>query len=340
MLLILIVSILFLSAHSLIAAPNRRVLVYFFKDITGEEEYTELNYQIPVYFFSRINDQVEGKKFVLIDSEGLDVYRKDKTRNLWNEDVLLNIAKKKNFDDIIYGIFYVQNGKPVIMGKIFHAKSGLILDIKEGETDYYDILREIEEIDIDQIAAHEKEFEVKTFEGYNPKLSRIVQSEVRDTWFFIQNSAGPYFPLGNWADLYPPGFYYELTYVYFPKMNIARLGIGFNANLIEMTRIGSATLVDSSITVLSTGVSIQYSIKLGHVFETILLDLNVGIAQSYMIQNNYRSESSDLYLKGGVNLVINPFGNFHLSLKAGVFSIDYKENPMDALFIEIGRIRF
>jgi hypothetical protein len=316
------------------------VLLYFFKDITGDEEFTTLNYQIPFYFYSHIDKQVKGKIFFIIDREGLEVYKKDKTRDLWNDEVLTIIAKRKNFDDIIYGVFFIQNGKPVIMGKIFHAKSGLILDITEKETDYYDLIKDIENVSIDEIAAHDEELSEKKTRGYNPKLTRMVQSEVKDTWFFLQNSMGPFFPLFDWADLYPPGFYYELTFVYFPKMNIARLGIGINTNIVDMERKGSATHVDSSITVLSAGGSLQYSFRLGDFFETLLLDLNVGIAQSYMLQNNIRNQSSDLYLKGGVNLVLNPFADLHLSLKAGVFSIDYKENPMDAVFGEIGIMGF
>ena len=66
----------------------------------------------------------------------------------------------------------------------------------------------------------------------------------------------------------------------------------------------------------------------------------MGIAQSYMLQNNIRSQSSDLYFKGGVNLVLNLFADMHLSLKAGIFSVDYKENPMDAVFCEIGLMGF
>ena len=135
LLLILIVILLLFSANTVFAAPTRRVLIYFFKDITGDDEFTELNYQIPYYLYGRVNKQIKGKKFILIDREGLDVYLKDKTRDLWNEDVLLNIAKRKNIDDIIYGIFYIQNDRPVIMGKIFHAKSGLLLDITEKEND-------------------------------------------------------------------------------------------------------------------------------------------------------------------------------------------------------------
>ncbi len=339
-LLTLIAFILVFSAHSLIAAPTRRVLIYFFKDITGDEEFMELNYQIPFYFYSQINREIKGKKFILIDREGLEVYRKDKTRDLWDEAVLMNIARRKNIDDIIYGVFFIQNGKPVIMGKIFHAKSGLMLDITEKETDYNDLVKDIENLSVDEIAAHYNELKEKRTRGYNPKLSRMVQSEVKDTWFFLQNSMGPYFPIGTWADLYPPGFFYELTFVYFPKMNIARLGIGINTNIIDMERKRSATLWESSITVLSVGASFQYSFRLGKIFETLLLDLNVGLAQSYMFQKNIRSQSSDLYIKGGVNLVLNPFADMHLSLKVGVFSVDYKENPMDGVFCEIGIMGF
>jgi hypothetical protein len=337
---VLIVLTLFSSASTLTAALNRRVLVYFFKNITGEEDYTELNYQIPLYFYSMVNSRIEGKKFILIDREGLEVYRKDRTRDIWDENVLLNIAKRRNIDDIIYGIFYVQNDKPVIMGKIFHAKSGLLLDITEKETDYHGIFKELESLTIEEIVAFDNEFEEEKLIDYNPKLSRIVQSDIKDTWFFLQGSMGPYFPLGDWADLYPTGYFSELTFLYFPKMNIARLGIGVNANLVKMERKGSATLVDSRMNVFSAGGSIQYSFRLGKFFETILLDLNIGAAQSYIVQSNVMNESTDLYIKTGVNLVLNPINNLHLSLKAGVFSVDYKINPMDALFCEIGFMGF
>ena len=339
---ILFVVILFLlSAHWIFAGQKRKVLIYYFKNITGEEEFTELNYQIPFYLYSHMKGQLEGKKFILIDREGLQLYREDSTRDFWNDGVLQNISKKKGIDEIIYGLFYIQNGKPVIIGKIFYVKSGLILDITEKDKEYYDFFKEIENLKVDEISAYDTEQdESRKRKGYKPPFTRIVKSDIKSSWFFFQNSVGPYFPIGEWSGLYPPGIFIEYTFVYFPKMNIAHLGIGVNANIVELGRKKSGSYSDAEVTVLSLGASIQYIFQLRGFFEGIVLDVNFGGAKSLLFIDEERWSSIDPYVKGGINLIITPFGNLHMSFKVGMFSIDYKEMPMDALFFEIGILGF
>jgi hypothetical protein len=321
-----------LSAGAPYAKAGEKVLVYYFRDITGDESYTELMYSIPQYIYSQLSSSSDKNSYVLIDREGLDIIRENNGADLWSRNVLINVGKRGNIDKILFGLFYIQNKKPVLIGKAFYYKSGVILDVHDDE-ELGKILDAVEHMDVGLLSAREVQ---KRARVYDPPLIRYIEGgEVRSTTM-LHTCGGTFYPLGKWSELYPPGILGEISATYFPKINVFPIGLGFDSNYIIMRRRTDTGLIESYVTILTVGATIQYFVKMRRLVDGVFLNVSFGASYSNLFVNSESWTSVDPYIKIGVHMALPILKTERLVLKCGLLSIDYKERPIDALYTALG----
>jgi hypothetical protein len=333
----LLLAFVFASASSVFGNADSRTLIYYFKNITGEETYLDLTYKIPLSLYKAMRETAQKSKVILMDEEGFELYKEDRTTDLWASGVLLKIGRSINVDRILFGSFYVYDGRPLLVGKIFYIKEGLILDVNREEGEISRALRAVESMDVSQIMGFDPD---RTVREYNPPFGRILESGTIRASSVIHACVGSLYPLGSWADLYPPGIVSEISVVHFPKINRFPAGLGLNTNYIILRRKTASGYIDSDVKVLAVGGAFQYIYRMRRFVQGVTLDVNAGLAFSNLFINAESWDSVDPYLKIGVSAIAKPFDIWEMTFKIGLFSIDYKEQPIDALYTEIGFLVF
>jgi hypothetical protein len=320
------------STGALNAKAGEKVLVYYFRDITGEERYTELMYGIPQYIYSQLNSSSDRNSYVLIDREGIDIIRENSDADLWNRELLINVGKRGNIDKILFGSFYVQDNRPVLIGKTFYYKSGVILDVNEDE-DMAKVFDAVESMEVGLLSARERQ---KGEKVYDPPLVRYIEGVDVRTTAVLHTCGGTFYPLGRWSNLYPPGILGEVSVTFFPKMNVFPIGLGLDSNYIVMRRRNDTGDIESDVNVLTVGATIQYFINMRKFLDALFLHVSFGASYSNLLVDGESWSSVDPYLKLGVYMALPFLKKGRLALKCGLLSIDYKEKPIDALYTSIG----
>lgn len=335
--IIFLVGILLLSAGSVFGKTHNKILVYYFKNISSEEKYVGLTYKISLYVQRSLKEELKRNKVILIDEEGLELYREDSTSDLWDRGALLKIGKKRNIDEILFGSFYIQGGKPVVVGKVFYIKNGLILDVDRENGKYAWALKKVESLDANTLMGYGQN---KKVHGYRPPLGRILETGSIHSNTALNVCAGTLYPLGEWSDLYPPGILSEISVIHFPKINRFPAGLGVNSNYVILNREAESGFVDSHVSIIAVGGYFQYIFQMSRFIKGISLDATTGLAFSDLLISGESWSSVDPYLKIGVTMIARPFNLWDMTFKIGIFSIDYKEKPMDALYTEMGLLVF
>jgi len=335
--IIFLVGILLLSAGSVFGKTHNKILVYYFKNISSEEKYVDLTYRIPLYVQRSLKEELKRNKVILIDEEGLELYREDRTSDLWDRGALLKIGKKRNIDEILFGAFYIQGDKPVVVGKVFYIKNGIILDVDRENGKYAQALKKVESLDANALMGYGQN---KKVHGYRPPLGRILETGSIRSNTALNVCAGTLYPLGEWSDLYPPGILSEISVIHFPKINRFPAGLGVNSNYVILNREAESGLVDSHVSIIAVGGYFQYIFQMSRFIKGISLDATTGLAISDLLISGESWSSVDPYLKIGVTMIARPFNLWDMTFKIGIFSIDYKEKPMDALYTEMGLLVF
>jgi hypothetical protein len=323
---------LFIAPAILDAAGDRKVLVYYFKNLTGEDAYNGLVYEIPRYLYSRLKEVNGGYSPVVVDEGGIELSKKEPSVDLWASSSLMDLAHRQGIDEVLYGSFYVFNEKPVLVGKVLYPRSGLIMEVTEKTPAYFDLLNEASKGGVAGLA---RDGEGKQDKEYSPPFARTFGTPGSSKKTALMTSVGPLFPLGEWGELFPSGILGETSFVYFPKINTFPLGLGVNADYAFLTR-GSGVFVDSKITALSLGAALQYKLALKKIRKAIVFDLNTGMNYTMLEMNSEFLTSFDPYFKAGASFITQSKKRFDFSLKGGFFTINYRDVPMDSLYVQAG----
>jgi hypothetical protein len=314
------------------ADEGDRVLVYYFENLSKENGYEELSYDIPLFIYSRLRAGGRSSKVMVIDREGLDLRKKESSVDLWKTAALVNIARKRGIDQVLYGAFYVFNGKPVIAGKVLYAKSGLVLDVTENEADYFERIGETERKTVQELMSGGND---KVKRDYSPPFARTFGSAVVQKKRSLSVAVGPLFPLGRWGDIFPPGLFGDLSFVFFPKLNTLPLGLGLNSSYSLLSREPGA-FAQSKIMAFSLGATLQYKILMKKLNKSVVFDVSSGMAMSVLYTNTETYPSFDPYVKAGVTLLFSTRRKASVSLKGGIYSINYRTVPIDSLYLQLG----
>ena len=66
---IYVIAFLLFSAGVLFGKESNKILVYYFKDISSDDNYTELSYRIPFFLHDQLKEINTKNKYILIDKE-------------------------------------------------------------------------------------------------------------------------------------------------------------------------------------------------------------------------------------------------------------------------------
>jgi hypothetical protein len=332
---VLLVLFILLPSSFIFAKTEKKVLVYYFKNISTEDSNSELMYKLSICVYEKMKATIQDRQFSLVDEEGLKKYMMDPSYNLWESDLLLNIAQLRGIQEVIFGQFYIEDEKPVIFGKIFFIENGLIIDIGKGQKEYNDILREVEQLSVSEIMAYDLAEKERV---YNPQIKRFVKTGVADMQNNLSVSAGVVFPLGEWGDPFDAGISGELFYNLYPRIDAFPMGFGLTTGFVYMNRHADEYYKDTVLSIIPLGVLVRYLFSIGGFVNGITIDFGVGMGISKLVIEKDLSESIDPYMKTDINLVLNPFKDQYISLKFGYMNLAYKDTPFNALFGEMGVI--
>jgi len=323
---------LIFSGFQLLGASKDRVLVYYFKNVSGESIYEDLTVKIPQYLYHRMKDDIEDKKLYVIDKGDNDIDQYRESGELWNSKVMMKVAEKKKVKEVIFGYFYVKEGKPKIIGKLLYSDIGLVVDINKTDKNYIQFITELEKLEIDKI---EKFVDEKNFRAYSPPLEKITDTEKGTFSPVICLSGGPLIPFGEWKDIYTSGIFSEINFLLFPKYDIFPQGFGVNCAYLFLKKKDSES-VYRELTTLFVGASTSYLLKMGKFFYGLAPSINTGISISLLKIEEDSYTSFDPYAGCGVTLVIKPAKKMHLGLKSGINTVIYKEKTLYYIFFELG----
>jgi hypothetical protein len=334
------------SARILTAKDDGKVLVYYFRNLTGNDAYDDLMYAIPLCLYERLQEGAERRKVVVVDQVGLEDYYEGRTEDLWNRDYILSVATKKRITSVLYGFFYIEGEKVILNSKIYYLDSGLILDVTEDKEPFYTVTGQLAGTPVSEVRScaqtdmaveagekgkkKEKKDELKI----RKKAPDIVEQS--RSMKAVTFAVGPIFPTGDFSDIYTAGVAGTLSYIVYPKVDISRFGIGFQTGAIRLNREKVDVFLPSETVILPIGASFQYALVGGGDHDLVMANLTLGLAFSSLSINNDRVSSIDLYSRGsiGVNVMFGKEAN--LALTVGLVSVSYKDSPLNMVSAELG----
>ncbi len=326
---------LLLSSQALFGKSEKRVLIYYFKNISGEEEYSDLMYKLPIYIYTTMKENIKDREFSIIEKEGLQKYLKDDSYDLWDSKLLLNIAQIRSMHEVIFGQFYIENEKPVVLCKIFFIKNGLILDLNEENEEYYEIIKGVENLSVESVRSYNIE---KRTKFYTPGMKRMLNREKISVHHNFSVLAGVIAPMFEWSNMFPIGIYGEASYSIYPKVELFPIGFGLDTGFVYMMREADENYKQSQLILFPIGASIKYLIRTKGFVDGLVLDFGLGMGISRLYIEENMSGSVDLYMRGSFSVIVTPMKDLYLSLKTGYMSIAYKDFPMETFFGNFGVI--
>jgi len=315
-------------------AAQPKILVYYFKNISGEERYDELTYTLPNCLYRNLKTRLPDSDITVIDTGELKPYLVENGRNLFESKVLLEIAQRRGIDEVVFGQFYVENDKPVLYGKVYYIKNGLIFDIRESRKEYYGALRDVEALTVDRISECEND---KNRRVYRPDLKTVVGTGgplvVRHN---LSLALGPAIPLSEWNGLFSSGVSGVFYYALFPKEDTFPVGFGLHTGFSYFRRNADEYYEETELFLFPVGVTVRYKAGFKGFFEGIAADISAGGCFSRLFVGDTLTITTDPYIRTALHLIISPVKDHHFSLTFSYTGVGYKDTPMDLLGAEAG----
>jgi hypothetical protein len=334
------------SACALSAKSDSRVLIYYFQNLTGNADYDDLAYTIPLCLYTRFRAEFEKGQLFLAEQSGLEDYYEDNTEDLWNTDYILDVAKKRRITRVLYGFFYLDGAAVVLNSKMYFLDSGLVLDVTEEQEPFYTALADLEGAPVDRVRACVPPAGVEEDEGGRNPLRDSKQIRIRKkapdivaasrSLKSVALSAGPVFPTGEFAEIYTRGVSATVDYTVFPKKEISRFGLGFQTGAIRFNRETTEPFLASQTVVVPIGASLKYTVFTQRKKDLLVANLTLGIAYSSLDINGNVINSVDLYSRGGLDLHLLVGREANLVMGVHLITVSFKDSPLNMISGEIG----
>ena len=325
--------VLLLFCTPLFAKSDGKVLIYYFKNLSGSEQNNDLIYAIPLCLYNQLQIANEEKNFTLIDEAAFEAYSENPEIDLWESDYMRNSARKKKISRILFGFFYDEGDQIRVRGKIYYTESGLILDISENDEEFAPLFQGIEKIGVSELRNCGAIEDVKT---YKVPAKLIDDKETSQSKHVFNVTAAALFPVADWNELYNFGFYGNFSYILFPKRNRVRIGFGPELGFAMMGTSKDQAYIDSTLIIVPFGGSLQYVLVGKNMKDRLIVSFSAGLSLSILSINHDKEESLDLYTKGALTFVVTLAKRNELSFSAGLFSVSYSDTPLNAVYGEIG----
>jgi hypothetical protein len=330
--LLFLIVFLMLSCSPFLAKAEGKTLIYYFKNLTGSAEYDDLIYAVPLCIYNQLQATNHERSYSVVDEVAYEAYLQDTKLDLWDSGYMRNNARKKRFDRILFGFFYDQGEKLRVRGKIYYTESGLILDIPEDDEEYSPLFQGVERVDVSDVRSCGSLEDVKTYK-IPARLIDDEQSSQSKQVFNLSGSA--VFPVSEWGELYPVGFYGDFSYIIFPKRNRVRLGFGPEVGTIFMGR-AEDDFISSTLLIIPVGGSIQYVLIGKNMSDRLIASFSAGLSVSILKINDQSEESIDFFSKGGLSFIVKIAKRAELSFSAGLLSVSFSDTPLNAVYGELG----
>jgi hypothetical protein len=309
-----------------------KTLIYYFKNLTGSAEFDDLVYSIPLCLYNQLQATNNDKNFTVVDSEAYEAFQENQDLGLWDSEYMRNNSRKKNIDRILFGFFYDEGAHLRVRGKMYYTQSGLILDIPEDDEEYGPLFQGIEKVSIGEVRSCGEIEDVKTYKIPAQLIDDKETSRSKQAFTF---SGAAIFPVSDWSELYPVGFYGEFSYILFPKRNRVKLGFGPEVGVMIYGK-KQDEYINSTLLVIPVGASLQYVILGKNMEDRLILGFSAGLSLSILSINEERQESIDFYTKGALTYVIKLAKRNEISITAGLLSVSFSETPLNAIYGEVG----
>jgi len=325
--------IFLLLCTPLFAKSDGKVLIYYFKNLTGSEQNNDLIYAIPLCLYNQLQSVNGEKDFTVIDEKAYEAYIENPQVDLWESEYMRSSARKKKISRILFGFFYDEGDQIRVRGKMYYTESGLILDIEENDEEFAPLFQGVEEIGMTELRSCGAVEDVKT---YKIPAKLIDDKETSQSKQVFNITGAALFPVADWSDLYTVGFYGNFSYILFPKRNRVRIGFGPEVGVMFLATGQDEAYVDSTLLIVPFGGSLQYVLIGKNLKDRLIVSFSAGLSLSILTINHDKEESVDLYTKGALSYIITIAKRNELSFSAGLFSVSFSDTPLNAVYGEIG----
>ena len=325
--------VLLMFCTPLFAKSDGKVLIYYFKNLTGSEQNDDLIYAIPLCLYNQLQIANQEKGYSLIDETAFEAYKETPELDLWDSNYMRNNARKKKISRILFGFFYDEGDRIRVRGKIYYTESGLILDISENDEEFAPLFQGVEKLRVAELRSCGSLEDVKT---YKVPAKLIDDKETSQSKHVFNITGAAMFPVADWSELYNFGFYGNFAYILYPKRNRVRIGFGPELGFVMMGTGWDDAYVDSTLIIVPFGASLQYVLLGKNMKDRLIVSFSAGLSMSILSINHQKEEPLDLYTKGALTFVISLAKRNELSFSAGLFSVSFSDTPLNAVYGEIG----
>ncbi len=294
-------------------------------------------YRIPLCLYGRLGEE---NRHVIVERE---LARDGAGKDLWDPGWLRAVATKKRITQVLYGYFYLSEGRLVLRSRVYFLESGLILDLSPGGR-LYEQVRDIEGMTPAQVRScartYEQDVKAKRKRADVLKVRRtppaaIARSTALNTMSWRM---GPVFTTADWLDLYPEGLSALISYSIYPRREVSRLSLGMQTGLFLFSREADHEYAESDLVVIPLGCSVQYVLA-GKSRDRVVAHGVLGVAFSSLSLGTDTVKSLDLYSRAGVGINMLFSEEYNLYFGLAVVSVSYKDVPLNMVAAEVG-IRF
>lgn len=330
--MILIFLLFFLTSLPVTADRGGKVLVYYFQNLTGESEYNDLIYRIPLCLMGKLNENFHDGNFIIIDQAYLSESTAQQPVNLWDRECLQRSASSRKIERVLYGLFYIEGDRIIIRGKTYYTDRGIIVDVNENTSEFYPVFREIEKLSVADIRGCYLGEEFRTYKPPAKSLPGGFQIRTERAFSFL---IGPFFPVSEWGELYRYGAYGELSYSLFPRRGLSPVGLSVETCFLTVRREEDPYYVSSSAMIVPLGISLNYAL-IGKQNDWVIIGVSAGLSLSKLTVSSNVSLSIDPYTKGSLNILFPVGKNSQIVLSSGLITVSYRVSPLNAWYCDIG----
>jgi len=309
-----------------------KILIYYFKNITGDDRYNDLEYKISVCLYRELRARIGKKGVYLIRPDTFEKYSIGRDE-YFDENFLINLFSREKIDKVLFGYFFLLDGRIEMRGRLLSVDSGVIVDITEAQKELYDVIQKVEGLVKELQGRCELDKKTKYFSPGKKARKVAIKEETAITGLLVWS--GIIFPVFEWGKYYDPGVFGSFNFYYTPKPMTFPLGFGtqFFYYYLEKTE---DLYLGSKLNGLGVQPMLTYIKERSGFFSGYGLLFGVGGGLSILFVNEADYLSIDPSVSASFFLIISPFKGLKITLNAGAYSVIYKSYPFTTYTLSIG----
>lgn len=324
--------ILILCSPGGLIFAGEKTLVYYFKNITGDDSYNDLEYKISVCMYIELTENIGKKRVYIIKPDIFKKYSVNREQYL-DERFIVDLFSEEKIDKVLFGYFFLRNGEINIKGRLLSVENGVVIDITEAQKVLYRAIKKVEDVISETQGKCELDKKTKYFSPGKDVKKVAIKEESPISGLIVRS--GVVFPAFEWGKYYDPGIFGSFNFYYTPRPLVFPMGLGaqFFYHYLQKS-------IDSFLGSKLNGVGFQP--MLTYIKERegffggygILLGIGGGLSMLHVNEESYLS--LDPSVSANLFLIFVPFKGLKVVLNAGAYSIIYKSYPFIAYTVSVG----